>query len=131
VNSKSTPAATEALPAYKPVNVTEPTFYYASILGMLQYLQGHTRPDISFAVSQCSRYIHFHTNMHITALKRIGRYVLKTSEKGIILNPSSKLTVDCYVDADFAGLWHREAEQVMSCALANVQYFVSIDSKMV
>ena len=46
-NSKSTPAETEALPEDKPGNVTEPTFNYASIIGMLQYLQGYTRPDIS------------------------------------------------------------------------------------
>ena len=79
-NPKSTPAETEALPADKTGNTTEPAFNYASVIGMLQYLQGHTRPDISFAVSQCSRYIHRHTNMHISALKRIGRYMLKTSD---------------------------------------------------
>jgi len=67
---------------------------------MLKYLQGHTRPDISFAVSQCSRYIHDHTNLNTTALKRIGRYLVKTSEKGIILKPTPKLTVDCYVNPD-------------------------------
>ena len=33
-------------------------FDYASVNGMLQYLQGHTRPDISFSVSQTSRYVH-------------------------------------------------------------------------
>jgi len=98
---------------------------------MLQYFQGHTRPDISFAVSQCSRYIHHHTNMHITAL-RISRYLLKTSEKGIILKPTSELTIDCYVDADFAGLWNREdhndencvnAEPDMCYALSNALLF--------
>ena len=30
------------------------TYNYASVIGMLQYLQGHTRIDISMAVSQCS-----------------------------------------------------------------------------
>ena len=53
-NPKSTPAETEALPSDKAGISTEPTFNYASVIGMLQYLQGHTRPDISFAVSQCS-----------------------------------------------------------------------------
>ena len=41
--------------------------------------------------------------------------MLKTSEKGIILRPSSKLTVDCYVDADFAGLWNREDHNDENC----------------
>jgi hypothetical protein len=31
-------------------------YNYASVAGMLQYLQGHSHPDISFAVSQISRY---------------------------------------------------------------------------
>ena len=131
-NPKSTPAETEALPADKTGNTTEPAFNYASVIGMLQYVQGHTRPDISFAVSQCSRYIHWHTSMHITALKRIGRYLLKTSDKGIILKPTSELTIDCYVDADFAGLWNKEdhdektalkAEPDMCYALANALFF--------
>ena len=46
--------------------------------------------------------------MNIMALKRIGRYLLKTSEKGIILKPTSDLTIDCYVDAEFAGLWNHK-----------------------
>jgi len=70
---------------------------------MLKFSQGHTRPDILFALSQCSTYIHHRTNMHNMALKNIGRYLLTTSEKGIILKPTAQLTIDCYVDADFAG----------------------------
>jgi len=34
--------------------------------------------------------------------------MLKTTEKGIILKPKSEPTADCYVDANFAGLWKRE-----------------------
>ena len=64
--------------------------------------------------------------MHITALKRIGRYLLKTSEKGIILKPSSKLTVDCYVDADFAGLWNREDHNDENCVKSRTGYVLCI-----
>jgi len=53
-NPKSTPAETEALPSDITESLTEPTFNYACVIGMLQYLQGHMRPDISFTVSQCS-----------------------------------------------------------------------------
>jgi len=57
-NPKATLAETEALPADKLGIVSEPSYNYASVVGMLQYLQGHTRLDISFAATQCSRYIH-------------------------------------------------------------------------
>jgi len=105
-NPKATPAETEALPANKQGDPTEASFNYVSIVGMLQYLQGHTRSNISFAVSQCSRYIHQNSNMHITALKRIGRYLLQSSEKVIILQPASETSINCYVDAEFVELWN-------------------------
>jgi len=53
-NPKSTPAEIEALPFDKTGSLTEPPFNYASVIAMLQYLQGHMRPDIPFTVSQCS-----------------------------------------------------------------------------
>jgi len=105
-NPKATPAETEALPAKKQGDPTESSFNYVRIVGMLQYLQGHTRSDISFVVSQCSCYIHQHTNMHINALKSIGRYLLQSSEKGIILQPASEISINCYLDADFVELWN-------------------------
>ena len=34
------------------------TFSYPSVVGMLGYLQANSRPDITFAVSQCARFTH-------------------------------------------------------------------------
>ena len=87
-NSKTTPAATKVLPADKVGNPTEASSNYASVVAIFKCLQGHTRPDIMFAVRQCSRYIHQHTNMNITEFNLIGRYILKSSENGIILQPT-------------------------------------------
>ena len=38
-------------------------------------------------------------------MKRICRYLQGTKDNGIVFNPSKKLVMDCYDDADFAGLW--------------------------
>jgi len=46
--------------------------------------------------------------MHITALKNIGRYLLQSSKKGIILQPTPETSINCYVDVDVAGLWNQE-----------------------
>jgi len=86
-NPKTTPAETEALPADKQGNPTGASFNYASIVGMLQYLQGQTRPYITFAVSQCSRYIHRHTNMHTTTLRVLEDTYCNIPKKASFCNP--------------------------------------------
>ena len=78
---------------------------------MLQYLHTHTRPDLTLAVSQCSRFIHSTKRSHELALIRIGQYLKLTRDKGLTLRPDSEMGIDCYVDADFAGLWGFEDPQ--------------------
>ena len=78
---------------------------------MMLYLESNTRPDISFSVHQCARFTHNTKASHETAVKRICRYLHGTKENGLVFNPSKKLVVDCYADADFAGLWGHEYHQ--------------------
>jgi Reverse transcriptase (RNA-dependent DNA polymerase) len=66
--AKSTPA--ESVPLVKnehgdPVNGT---FNDSSVIGMLQYLQNHTRQDITYAVSQCAQFVHFPRKSHEDAV---------------------------------------------------------------
>ena len=42
---------------------------------------------------------------HAKAVKRIGRYLLGTQDRGIIINPDPTLSFECFVDASFAGEW--------------------------
>lgn len=71
---------------------------------MMHYLN-HTQPDCAFAIHQCARYTFEPKKSHEVAINRIGRYLKGTIDKGLILEPSDDLTLDCYTDADFAGLW--------------------------
>ena len=103
----NTPAS-EPLPMDKDGDPADGKFNYASVIGMLQYLQAHTRPDITMAVSQCARFVHSPKRSHEAALIQIGRYLSKTKDKGLVLRPSDHFEIDCYVDADFAGLWGYE-----------------------
>jgi hypothetical protein len=83
---------------------------YSSVIGMLLYL-GHSRPDISFATHQCARYTHSPKQSHEDALICIGRYLKGTFQRGLVLTPSDTFKIDCYPDADFAGLWGQEDKQ--------------------
>ena len=84
---------------------------YASVIGMLMYLSSNSRPDIAFAVHQCARFSFCPKRSHEEAVKRIVRYLKGTKDKGLFFTPSGKFEVDCYVDADFAGLWRYEDDQ--------------------
>ena len=76
---------------------------------MMLYLSGHTRPDIAYAVNCAARYMFCPKHIHEEALKRIGRYLKATRNRGLILNPSAdKLKIDCYPDADFAVMYGHE-----------------------
>ena len=70
---------------------------------MLGYLQGTTRPDISMATHQCARFNNDPHLSHERAVKRIGRYLLDTRDKGMIYIPDITRGLQCYVDSGFAG----------------------------
>jgi hypothetical protein len=66
----------------------------------------NSRPDIAFAVNHCARYCTNPTVNHEIAVKRIARYLKQTKDRGMIISPKPNLTLDLWVDADFAGLWN-------------------------
>ena len=47
-------------------------------------------------------------NFRVEAILRICKYLKETREDGLIMRPNRKLKVECYVDADFAGLYSAE-----------------------
>jgi hypothetical protein len=95
------------------------SFNYRSVLGMMHYLTGNTRPDITFAVSQCARFQQATRQSHAAALKRIGRYLQHTLDQGMIVKripPGDPLTLDLAVDNEFASLWNpQEADDASNC----------------
>jgi hypothetical protein len=110
-NSAPTPAVTTPMHIDSEGAAFAEKWEYASIVGMLMYLATNSRPDIAYAVNQCARFTHCPRDSHATGVKRILRYLQGTKDKGMYLCPSGSLQVDCYVDADFAGLWKVEDEQ--------------------
>ena len=92
---------------------------YRGLIGMLGYLQGTTRPDISMANHQCaSRFSNDPKLSYERAVKKIVRYLLDTKDRGIIFRSDFSRGLECFVDADFAGDWkdgdHSSLESVLS-----------------
>ena len=107
-HGKKTPSVTTSL-LHKDINGPEmtPDFHYRSVIGKLNFLEKSTRPDISISVHQCARFSENPKKSHAEAVKRIGRYLLSTRDKGLIIRPTESWQFDCWVDADFVGNWRK------------------------
>jgi hypothetical protein len=75
---------------------------FRSIAGALQYLT-FTRPDIAYAVQQVCLHMHDPWESHLTAMKRILRYLRGTPDYGLLLRRSRSTDLIVYTDADWAG----------------------------
>jgi hypothetical protein len=129
-NTKETPAEHGCLPIDKDGDPPQGTYSYPSVIRILRYL-GHTRPDTGFATSQCARFTHNTRRSHEKALERIGQYLKLTQDKGLMLPPaireeSGELPIDCYVDANFAGLWGYEDRNDASCVKSHTGYVINL-----
>jgi len=76
---------------------------YRSIIGSLMYLMIATRPDLANSVGIVSRYLANPSEEHLTAAKRILRYVRGTKDYTLTLGPSTEGSFDLhrYADADW------------------------------
>ena len=72
---------------------------YRSLVGCLMYLTA-TRPDIMYAVSLLSRFMHCASELHFKAAKRVLRYVKGTADFGVCFKKSEKLELHGYSDSD-------------------------------
>ncbi|RVW85510.1 Retrovirus-related Pol polyprotein from transposon RE1 [Vitis vinifera] len=75
---------------------------YQRLVGRLIYLS-HTRPDIGFAVSAISQFMHSPIEEHMEAVYRILRYLKMTPGKGLFFRKTENRDTEVYSDADWAG----------------------------
>jgi hypothetical protein len=85
-------------------------WHYRAVIGKLNYLEKSSRPDISYAVHQCARFCENPRVEHTAAVKRIGRYLLSSMDKGVTCTPDDS-SLTCYTDASFLGKWLKEIAQ--------------------
>ncbi|GJY75864.1 retrovirus-related pol polyprotein from transposon TNT 1-94 [Tanacetum coccineum] len=84
--------------AGKPVNETS----YRGMIGSLMYLTA-TRPDIQFSTVLCARYQSNPKESHLTAVKRILRYLKGTPTLGLYYPKCLGFDLKGYSDSDYAG----------------------------
>ena len=75
---------------------------YRQLVGSLIYLT-ITRPDISFAVNLMSQFMTAPRHLHMAAVRRIIRYLIRTPTRGLFFPSNNPLSLTAYSDADWAG----------------------------
>ena len=73
---------------------------YRSTMGALQYAT-LIRPNITFALNKACQFMSTPTTSHWVFVKRILCYLKDTLSHGILLQPSSSLAFQGYIDADW------------------------------
>nr|AAP54332.2 retrotransposon protein, putative, unclassified [Oryza sativa Japonica Group] len=114
---------------------------YQRLVGRLIYLC-HTRPDITYAVSVVSRYMHDPRSGHMDVVYRILRYLKASPGKGIWFKKNGHLDMEGYCDADWGSClddrrstsgycvfiggnlvsWRSKKESVVSRSTAEAEY---------
>nr|GEX25426.1 uncharacterized mitochondrial protein AtMg00810-like [Tanacetum cinerariifolium] len=116
----------------KPVDHTD----YHNMIGSLMYVTS-SRPDIMFATCMCARYQANPNEHHVSAVKRIFRYLKGTINLGLWYPKDSGFDLTAYSDANHAGC-HLDRKSTsgsvqflgdkLVCWLSKKQNYVSIST---
>ncbi|KAG8474453.1 hypothetical protein CXB51_033539 [Gossypium anomalum] len=90
---------------------------YRSLIGCLLYLTA-TRPDIMYAVSLLSRFMHCCNIAHFKVAKRVLRYVKGTLGYGVKFERAKELKLVGYSDSD----WSSKKRQTIAQSTAEAEY---------
>ena len=75
---------------------------YQRLVGRLVYMS-HTHPDIAFAISMVSQFMHACGQQHFDIVYRILRYLKGSPGRGLLFKGCGHLQVEAFTDADWAG----------------------------
>ena len=67
--------------------------------------------------------------IHGKYIKHIACYLLLTRDKGMIVRPSEgSIEINCYVDADFTGLWKNSDVMDPHCVRSRTGYIIFVNN---
>ncbi|RVX03714.1 Retrovirus-related Pol polyprotein from transposon RE1 [Vitis vinifera] len=115
---------------------------YQRLVGRLMYL-AHTRPDLAYALSVVSQYMHNPGEQHMNAVMRILRYLKNAPGKGILFAKNvDHQSIEVYIDANWVGAvddrrstsgyftfvgdnlvtWKSKKQNVVACSSAKAEF---------
>ena len=101
------PSETPMEPNLRPIDsnkkVPIDTTRYQRLVGKLIYLS-HTHPDIAFAISVVSQFMHSPYEEHLEVVYQILRYLKSTPRNGLYFRKNEQHGVEAYINIDWVGL---------------------------
>ncbi|KAB5587335.1 Copia protein [Ceratobasidium theobromae] len=96
-------------PVLEPITPPDYSYPYVTNLGRLFWVARTCRPDIAFATSLLARFSSCYSSPHITALKRVFKYLAATASIGITYDGHKPFYEVAYSDADYASQHGRKS----------------------
>ena len=93
---------------------------------MLNYLASATRLGILYSAYQAARFCSNPKQSHEEVVKRIGRYLKKTSDKGIICKFDATKPIETFANTDFAGTWNLLESNLIMSTLSRSRCIIKI-----
>lgn len=87
---------------HRNTETSEVQFPYRQAVGSLIWLSGQTRPDLAFPVALLSRAANNPSAAHVSAVKRVFKYLVGTKDQGLTLGGANLKSIG-YSDSDLAG----------------------------
>jgi hypothetical protein len=87
-------------------------------------LEKVTCADISYITHKCARFEVDSKQEHGEVIKWLGRYLIGTCDKGLILKPDGICDLEVYVDADYVGNWDPDDMQSWDSARSRHGYII-------
>ena len=100
------------------------SFDYRSVIGKLGYLETGSRPDIAYIAHQCVRFMSNQCTEQGNAIRWLGRYLKRTCDKGLMMQPKRDHSLEVYVDAEFAGNWDLDKSDDVHTARLQHRYVI-------
>ena len=111
MNIKKLPATKHLLHKDKEGYPIQHSWYYRTVIGLLNYLKYSTRLDLAM-------------RSYEVAVRQIGKYLIGTTDKGTISKPDNTKGLECYVDVAFAAGWQQADTDNTENFLSKIGYVI-------
>ena len=104
------------------------SFHHRSKIGLLKFLAGCTRPNISMDDNQVDVFSTNPKTCHDSVVKRIVKHLLGTRNEGLMRTSNEDESLEAFVDNDFSGRFNTITAKDMASTYSREGFFIECAS---